>query len=147
MNKNDKTSRLEEFAFLWESGEWTLHVTYHSRLRVVFVFPTGRPSVAELSAIRALVPRFTNAPVTELKREVGELHEFVLGEFPNLEARKLLAGATARGLKTRTEDTSFTSYFPAANGTCLLIDDQELAQRVVEKMRLRGVPIVHAESD
>lgn len=142
-----KARHLEGYAYLWESGEWKLEVTHHSRSRVIFVFPLGKPSIAELVAVRTLIPRFTNAPVTELKKEIGGLGEFFVGEFPNLEARSLLAKAKARDVRVRTEDASFVSRLPVTDGACLHIDDPALARLLADEMERRGVAILHAESD
>jgi hypothetical protein len=142
-----KARQLEEYAYLWESGEWKLQVTRHSRERVIFEFPQGRPTTSDLVATRALIPRFTNAPVTELKTEIGSRREFVVGDFPNLEARRLVAEAKVRGLTVRTEDASVTSCLPVTDGACLHIDDADLARLLEDEMERRGVPIIHADSD
>ena len=134
--------QLDELSYLWTSGEWSLQCVHYSRARVAFVFPKGRPSPQELLAVRALVPRFANAPMSVLKAEVGNVQEFIVGEFGRIEARGLQAAAHARGLQTRTEDASDTVYGPVNGQRVLLIENAELASRVTEEMRRRGVPVV-----
>ena len=143
----ENPDQFAEHAYLWESGEWSLQITHHSRQRVIFVFPAGRPSMTDLISVRALIPRFTIVPITDLKREIGEASEFVVGEMPNLEARRLLADAKIRGLHSRSEDTSFVSHLPVNEGGRLIIEDDELARRIGTEMKRRGVPVIYVEAD
>lgn len=148
MNHKSRAQQLAELSYLWTTGEWTLHCSNHSRARVIFVFPDGQSSPHELLAVRALVPRFADSPISLLKREVGPLPEFVVGEFGSIEAHRLQSAAQARGLQTRMEDASTTCYVPVSiHGSALLIEDHELASLAAEEMRRRGVPIVPEEID
>ena len=134
---------LANFSYLWTSGEWTLHERHRAQSRVVFVFAAGRPSTPELLAVRAVVPKFAQSPISALKDELGESSEFVAGDFPIIEARGLGAKARERALKVRIEDTSYTGYLPvSAKGSALIIEDDALAVLVTDEMRKRGVPIV-----
>jgi hypothetical protein len=141
--------RLAELSELWESGEWQLHEIHRSSARIILVFPGGRPSLRELLAVRALVPRFAESPMSLLKEEVGNVPEFTVGNFDNLEARRLESEARARGLEVRREDTSATGYLPVnIHGHAMLIEDGELSSLAIEKMRRRGVAVVsHEEHD
>jgi hypothetical protein len=140
---------LADLSYLWTSGEWTLHEVHHAQSRVIFVFTDGRPSAQELLAIRRVVPRFAQLPISVLMDELGELPAFVAGEFPNIEAQSLEVKARERALNVRREDTSYTSYLPVnAEGSALIIEDDALAVLVTSEMRKRGVPIVsHSEAD
>src|SRR5262245_33250564 len=119
--------KLADYSYLWTSGEWTLQAFHHAQSRVVFVFAAGRPSAQELLAVRAVVPRLAQLPISALKDEFGESSEFVVGEFPNIEAHGLEAKAHERALKVRIEDTSYTDYLPVSAGSALIIDDDALA--------------------
>ena len=119
MNKKSREERLAELSYLWTSGEWTLHCCHYSRARVTFLFPEGRPSLQELLAVRALVPRFSASPMSLLKEEVGGISEFTVGEFGSIEARRLEAQACGRGLVVRIEDASFKGYLRVSvTGEC-----------------------------
>ena len=138
--------RLAAYSYLWTSGEWTLSCSHHARARVVFVFSRGHPSPQELISIRGLIPRFSEAPTSVVKAEVGALAEFVAGEFGHIEARRLELAAQQRGLQVRWEDTSFTSFFPVSTqGTMLLIENDEFASHLIAEMRRQGVPVVSQE--
>lgn len=119
MPEADYAKKVAACAELWESGLWELHLTNQALTRVVFVFAAGRPSVAELKAVRAVLPQFRDAP------------------------------ARARGLNIRQEDASFTSYLPVKKdrSTVMLIEDDELARRVGEEMQRRGVHVFYAAAD
>lgn len=149
MSATSKHERLAELSYLWTSGEWGLHKIHRSLARIFFCFPAGRPSLNDLIAVRSLVPKFSNAPISLLKAEVGELNEFAVGEFGGIEARRLEAEVQARGLAVRMEDMSDTGYLPvSAQGTALIIEDNELAALATEEMLRRGVPVVaHEEHD
>lgn len=147
--QKNKEEQLAELSYLWTSGEWTLAWVHHSRARLVLVFPAGRPSLQELLATRAVVPGLRNIPISVLKAELGTASEFIVGEFGGMEARRLQMAALKRGLQTRLEDTSYTGYLPlSAQGSVLIIEDDELSRRVSDEMLLRGIPVVsHTESD
>lgn len=150
MNQNTIEEQIAAFSYLWTSGEWALELTHYSRARVLFLFPAGRPSPQELLAVRSLIPRFTDAPMSLLKSEVGDLPEFIAGEFGGIEARRLESQAHTRGLTVRLEDTSFTRHHPRhlSGKIALIIEDDELAVLVTAEMLRRGVPVVsHAEVD
>jgi hypothetical protein len=150
MTKKRKEERLADLSYLWTSGEWTLHCFHYSRARVIFVFPPGRPSLQELLAVRALVPRFSDSPMSLLKEEVGRVSEFDAGDFGSSEARQFETRARARGLTVRIEDASGKEYIRVSvNGDkTLMIEDNELACLVTEEMLRRGVPVVsHHEID
>jgi hypothetical protein len=112
------------------------------------VFAAGRPSLRELLAVRAIVPRFADAPMSSLKAEVGMLNEFAVEDLSGREAHRLQSVAHKRGLQTRIEGTSFTEYLPVSiHSAALLIEDDELSILVAEEMRRRGVPVVNVECD
>jgi len=143
MNPMETERKLADFSYLWTSGEWALHEVHHAQSRVVFVFAAGRPSGQELLAVRAVVPRFAQLPISALKDELGESSEFVVGEYPGTEARGLEAKARERALEVRLEDTSYSGYLPVSTkGSALIIEDDALAALVTDEMRKRGVPIV-----
>lgn len=147
MPESFNAQRLEELSYLWTSGEWTVHRYYYSCGRVIFVFLEGRPTLRELLSVRALVPHFKDAPMSLLKSTVGDLPEFVVGEFPSMKARRLQDEAQARGLRVRMEDASFVSYMPVKHDGALIIEDEELATLAGEEMIRRGVPVVESERD
>ncbi|MCF7784917.1 MAG: hypothetical protein K9N47_02285 [Prosthecobacter sp.] len=145
MNQKIK-EELAELSYLWTSGEWGLRSIHHSRARIILIFQAGRPSLQELIAVRSLVPKFAQSPVSLLKTEVGDVPMFTVGEFGNLEARRLESEAKARRLEVRREDVSFTGYLPVnVQGAALVIEDDELASLATEEMRRRGVPIMSYE--
>ena len=146
MSPKSNEEKLSGLSYLWTSGDWKLHCCHRSLVRIIVVFPKGRPSPQELLAVRALVPRFADSPLSILKAEVGALSQFVVGEFTDAEASCLQSKASARGLQARAEDASFTSYLPVSvHGSALIIEDNELASLVQEEMRRRGVPVVSVD--
>jgi hypothetical protein len=150
MNKEPMADRIAAFSYLWTSGEWALEHIHYSRARVIFLFLAGRPSPQELLAVRSLIPRFTDAPLSLLKSEVGDLPEFVAGEFGGIEARQLESQAHTRGLTVRLEDTSFARHHAIhlSRKIGLLIEDDELSALVTTEMLRQGVPVVsHSEVD
>ncbi len=142
-------SILEEYAYLWESGEWTLHVTNVSRAKITFIFSTGKPTLQELVAIRPLLSKFANAPISELKTALENVAEFFAGEFDGIGARRMEAEAKARGLQVRRDDTSFLAKSPVSKDGKIfaLIDNDVISRLVTAEMERRGVPIVHGEAD
>lgn len=148
MSPKNREEELAKLSYLWTSGDWKLHQTNHSCFRIVFVFKGNRPSLKELSAVRALVPRFAALPIIRLKEEIGNLAEFLVGEYSGIEARRLQSEAATWGMRVRCEDSSYTSYLlVSAEGHALVIEDDELAQLIAVQMKRHGIPIGYAESD
>ena len=149
MSTPDKQAELQKHAEFWESGKWELHVSHYSRQRIYLVFPAGRPTVSELLAVRSLLPLFSEAPITKSKNEVGNLAEFFVDDFSSLEGRRFVGDARARGLHTRVEGRSCTSYLPVLldGSGVTVIDHDELMLLIGAEMIRRGVPTKISEED
>jgi hypothetical protein len=68
------------------------------RYRAVFRWAGGKPSVADLVALRELSPSLAQVPIAELGRQVREQHELVVLEDFIGPVRNLQEKAHERGL-------------------------------------------------
>jgi hypothetical protein len=81
-------------------------------------------AAAELLAVRALILKYEEVPISKLKAEVGKLAEFQIGELSGIEARRLAQKARSKGVRVGLEDSSYTSYLPVnEKGCAVLIED------------------------
>ena len=145
---------LEDLSYLWDGSEnWGLSATYHSDVDLKVVFEGERPSVQELMAVRKLLNEYHDVPVHQVKAQIGNSKELSLGIRSSMEAHHLLEQAQKLGLNLVEEDASHVDYWPVkpvddGESSFLLIEDEELAKRVTQKMLEAGVPIVeHIEVD
>jgi hypothetical protein len=70
--------------------------------------------------------------------------------MPSIEARQLISEAKELTLSIIAIDASVTNYLQihSISNTALIIEDDDLAKRVIEKMLKSGTPIIeHIEID
>jgi hypothetical protein len=141
---------LADFEHLWDgSQEWVLTRHEHDAARIIIRF-TGGLQPRDLAAIRMLLPEFQNLPPTDVKRRLLHQTELSLGPLPTREALDLAQRAAVVGLEAGVVDASYTDYQPLqrtdAGVFALIIEDNDFAQRVCQRMLKAGVPVVNARS-
>lgn len=150
MNSDDD---LPQFDFIWNSPqEWGLLAHHHSEVVLTAIFPGESPTVADLAALRRLRPELRDVPAHELKARFEGAREVELGCFSALEAREIeaRAGQLEVPFEIRSQGHSFEDYSAIARDGShfLLIEDEELGQRVTRRMLAMGIPVVQTlESD
>ena len=138
---------LEEMSYLWTSGEWRLRCIWQTVVRLVVRFKGEQASVNEIAALRRLVPTLSKLPVSQLREKIGSGSAFLVGEFSGFEASSLKQRAERLGFQIETEGCTKRSCLPMKEDTCLLIDDAELSEKVVQRMIEQGVPVDSIEVD
>lgn len=138
---------LGKFAYLWESGEWTVAHSFNVRGRVVIAFETCGPSLKEMQTIRNTVDRYRDQPVADVMRALRGCLTLDLGDEDMAIANRLQNDLLSAGLSARVEDASYEHYLPVQKdlGAVLIIEDSELARAVCEEMIRRGVPVTYAD--
>lgn len=142
MNDDD----LSKYAYLWDPANgWSLSAHFHEEARLKILF-SGSPTLNELKNARAILPLIPNPTLKEFFARYSKASEIDAGNFAARQARYIQERCDRAGLKTSMENTSYTSYSVVqkrddSSGTVLLIDDNELAQRICKRMLAEGVPI------
>lgn len=102
----------------------------------------------EVSRVRKLVPVFGEMPAADAYRALVGRESFVYpGELGHIEKRQVVEQATALGFRVSLESLDRSGGLPYHPGRALLIDDDELARRVCDKMKEMGCRLVHVEVD
>jgi hypothetical protein len=134
----------------WDrSHDWIVERTFYNRLRVSVRFAAGKPSVAELVAVRRCFPQFANMPPQSLLTQVGHSGALEIGTFPATEARHSVKDAQQAGLNVVAENASYVIYVPVDRtlGCAMLIEDDGEARATAEAMIAAGVPVNPIEVD
>jgi len=148
-------AEIEEYRHLWDGSEnWELHAFHYSQSELEIVFEGARPTPREILALRKLLYEYGNLPMQELKASIGDLPRLKIGNYRNSRAQKLQVEAQRLGLSIYATDTSRTGYLPIFTGKsditglsvseALVIENNELAERVTKRMRAAGVPVTES---
>ena len=134
-----------QYSYLWDGSEdWVLSKHMHRAMRLKIKCSGKRPSVSELLAIRKLLEQHRQGPPAELRSVIKDTGELDLGNIAPARATEIVNRANDLGLHIIATDVSVTSYLPINRATkdAMLIDDDELNERVVQEMLKRGVPVI-----
>lgn len=141
---------LDEFAFLWDGSQpgwrlqWINSQVWHVRVRFA---PEGS-TVDEIRRLRQLVPSFGALTAREAMAQLRGKSVFDLPEpLGNIETRSLVEQARALGLETEVEVEERSTFLPIRDGEVLIIEIDELARRVGERMKAEGLPVDLIEED
>jgi hypothetical protein len=135
---------LAEYAYLWDPANgWTLSAHFHelASLRVLF---NGKPTLEELKNARAVLPLTPVPTLQEFFRRYSTASEIDTGVIADREARSIAEKCEKLGLTVVLKNESFVSYSPIqrAESRALIIEDEDLAQRVCERMLKSGIQVV-----
>ncbi len=134
-----------QYSYLWDGSEdWVLSKHVHQGTRLKIKCSGKRPTVSELLAIRRLLEQQRHVPPAELRSMIKDTGELDLGNIAPARATEVVNRANDLGLHIIATDASVTSYLPINRTTkdAMLIDDDELNERVVQEMLKRGVPVI-----
>lgn len=141
---------LDDFAFLWDGSQqgWRLQKINHRTWHVWVMLSTEGPTVDEIRRVRQLDPSLGSLGAREaMARLRGATTVELPGPVGNIEMRALVERARALGLQTRVELEDRSSCLPMRNGEALLIELDDLARQVVERMEAAGLPVDLVEVD
>jgi hypothetical protein len=143
--------RLNCYQYLWDgSDEWGLMAIYNPQSSLKISFAGSQATIKEIIAVRKLIVAYQNTPAIEIKSLFQNKQEIDLGIMPSIEARRIIDRARQLNLEIIATDVSVTNYLPIhlKTNAGLIIEDDDLARRVIEKMLQSGVgAIQHIEID
>ncbi len=83
--------------------DWVLYRYWNDLTRVTIQFPTGKPSLAELAAVRRCLSQYRHMAPATVRNTIGDSGELYLGVFPTSEARSIVETARGEGLEVVTD--------------------------------------------
>lgn len=142
---------IEEFKYLWDGSEtgWFLQHTDHVIWHLIFYFEKTGPSKQELSKLHKIVPELKSLKITSIYNNLKGHSIYRTQEtYGNIESRRLFEKASALGLNVDLECKQIGGYLPISKDNfALIIEDDNLANRVIEKMIEAGVEIIEIHVD
>ncbi|WP_299407268.1 hypothetical protein [Acaryochloris sp. IP29b_bin.148] len=142
---------IEEFKYLWDGSEtgWFLQHIDRVEWRLIFYFGKTGPSNLELIKLHKIVPELKSLKITSIYNNLkGHAIYRTQEKYGNIESRRLFEQASALGLNVDLESKQVGGYLPISKDNCvLIIEDDNLANRVVGKMIEAGVEVVEIHVD
>jgi hypothetical protein len=139
----------EQYSYLWNGSQpgWVLLCIDGQRFKLTIEFAEGGPSAREFGAIRKVVPEFQALSLSSVIERLKAQSSLPLGEFESSEARRLVQSCKDVGLTVTQLVRELPCYLLVNELTksALLIEDDDLANRVKETALKRLVPVRHIE--
>lgn len=139
---------LNAYSRLWDGSEpgWTVVRRTEDRERISIVFAQDGPTIADIKALRTVVPdlqaKTASAALADLKGHA----EVLLGEFESQAARVLRKRCESAGLRVVSSPhrTTRDSLINEQLKKFLLIEDGPLSQAVAKEAIKQGLPLRHS---
>lgn len=142
---------IDEYRHLWDGSEpgWKLHRVHCTVWRMTFRFSDSGPTGSEVLSLRRLLDAFRDQPMTEVWAQLRRRPSYAVGhELSEIEMRRLAERARQASLRFTAEPIDRGGYLPIApDGSALIIEDDDLAARVIRRMLDAGVPVEMIEAD
>lgn len=140
---------VEQYSYLWDGSQtgWVLLCIDGQRIELTIKFSEDGPSAREFGSIRKVVPEFQELSLSSVIERLKGQSSLPLGEFESGEARSLLQSCKDVGLTITQLVKELPRYLLVNELTksALLIEDDDLANRVKETALKRLVPVRHIE--
>jgi hypothetical protein len=143
---------LAALAYLWDGSEpeWSLRELRRQERRLVIVFEASGATARDLASLREVFDEFRDRPAQELWEELSGNGRIAIERvYSPKDVERVVDAATARGLKVELSARESIGYVPVNTHTqsALLIEDDELAREVAERMLAAGVACEIADVD
>lgn len=144
-------SELDDFKYLWDGTEpgWSVYRTLDTRWTATYKFADTGPTLKEVTALRNFLDEFRNVPMNEVWKQLRGVQQYVAKQtMGNIEAHALPPQAERLGLDVTLTAKSERGSIPISpDGSALIIENNELAEQVIEKMLQAGVPVKEIHYD
>jgi hypothetical protein len=142
---------IEEFRYLWDGSDlgWYLQRVNHVVWYLIIHFGEKGPSNQEISKLHKIVPELNSKKVTSIYQEIKSCSTYRTQEnYSNIKSRILYSQASNLGLNVELESEQIGSYLPTSKDhSVLIIEDDSLANIIVENMLKAGVKVVEVYVD
>lgn len=141
---------IERYSYLWDGTQpgWTLTRIYKQAVSLTIHFGEQGPTLAEVKAVRAIIPTYNNRSVAEVLGELRGKPKLHLGSFETRVSRHISKLCHHHGLTIEKNVQDQGGYLPVNELTnlALAIEDDRLRVAVIEEALRRGVPVKHVEA-
>jgi hypothetical protein len=142
---------LDEFSHLWDGTDpdWSLNRFDRVNWVITFHIAESGPQHSELLALKKLVDELRDQPTSKVLCLLRGTTEFTFPrEVGNIELREIVAAARKLGLNVKSTSIDRSGYLAVhADGTAMIIEDNDLAAQVYERMLAAGVPVTEIHVD
>ena len=142
---------LDEYRHLWDGSEpgWTLHRFDRIVWSITFSFAANGPSQSDIIALRKLLPALRAQPLSQVLAELrGQSVYEMPDELGNIDMRNLMDAANKLGLQPNAESIDRGGYLPVhTGGNAMIIEYDDVAARVAEKMLAAGIAVTEVHVD
>lgn len=136
---------------MWDGSQpgWTLQHFDRIEWAVTFNFASTGPSAREVSSLRTLLDAFRDLPMSDVLAQLRGLQTYTTPEpLGNLEMRWIVDRANRIGLDTTPSPTDRSGYLSVfSDCSAMIIEDDDLAAQVTQRMLDAGVPVQHIHVD
>ncbi|MFZ6757895.1 hypothetical protein ACO0K9_11860 [Undibacterium sp. Ji50W] len=140
---------VHQFSHLWNGTElgWVVHCHVRNLQHLQLVFTDAGPTLADINALRAVVPGFADKPPGEIVALVRKAKRFPLGEHESACARKLIQQCESQGLQVEITGRQVVSYrlINQISNRSLIIEDEIICRSVAEEAIRQGLGVIHSE--
>ncbi len=144
------TPEIQHYQYLWDGTQagWVLIRRNGYDVELSLKFDLAGPSSREMMAVRHVLPEFKNQALHQVIARLRGSQSFKLGKFDSKEAHRLAAACNKEGLNLVQEVINAPRFLPVneIRNTALLIEDDELAQRIYETALLHGISVKQLEA-
>jgi hypothetical protein len=142
---------IEELKYLWDGSEsgWCIYHIDHVVWHLIIHFGESGPSNQEISKLHKIVPELRSKKITSIYKELkGHSIYRTQENYGNMESRRLYSQSIELGLNVELQSEQIGGYLPISkDNSALIIEDDSLANMVVEKMIEAGVRIMEVHVD
>lgn len=135
---------LDQFQHLWDGTEpgWEVHRIHNTRWIATYKFAATGPTLKEVISLRSLLDEFTDLPMSEVWEQLRGKEQYeAKGTMGNIEAHALPPKAKQFGLRVELTSRAGGGEIPVSPQGALLIENGDLAAKVIAKMLEAGVPV------
>ena len=139
---------LEQYHAIWDGTEdWVLVDGVIPSIILTIEFEGESPNARELIALRKAVGQFRDRSLRDIKEQLRYSKSIEIGSFTGYRLRFLVPMIKQQGLSVKLTDQSYTGYIPyhRATGNMLMnlaVENRDLFTQIVQKLLLKGVPIL-----
>ncbi len=142
---------IEELAHMWDGSDagWTLHYFDRKAWRITVRFPEARASIHDVAKLRQFDDDLRNVPASNLWEQLRDLACYTLAsEFSNIDINAKMKRGSELGLHCECVCVDCSGYLPVdVNGFAMIIEDDNEAKQVTQRMLDAGVPVVQTHVD
>ena len=141
----------EDFAHMWDGTDdgWTLHYFDRKEWQITVRFPGGRPTIQDIVKLRNFDEDLLILPASSLWGQLRDVDRCTLQtNVSSVEVHSKMERGNELGFQCECVCVDRSGYLAVhLNGSAMIIEDEEEAKQVTQRMIAAGVPIVETHVD